>query len=138
MARRRHETRLETRATINMTPLMDLTFLLLIVFMITAPMLEYVVDVTPPAMEGSVAEETPRTLLVTLTEGGDIICQEQTVTVEKLRAMVRQFKKRNPGSNVLLRGDKARSYGDVVRVLRAVRTGGIQDVALVTVPPEEG
>ncbi len=137
MPRRTHATRLETRTTINITPLMDLTFLLLIVFMITAPMLEYVVDVTPPSLEGEVAEKTPRTLLVTIKQNGEIICHDRQVSLEKLQEIVQRFKQKNPASNVLLRGDKGRSYGEVVRVLRAVRSGGINDVALVTVPPEE-
>lgn len=129
MARRRSQ--LTTIGDINMTPLIDLTFLLLIVFMITAPLLEYGVDVSPPEMNAEpLPEEDSR--IVNLNRNGEIVYNKRTVTLNDLLLELTALSKGNPRLTVLVRADEERKYREVMAVMKAVRAAGIQQISLVT------
>jgi len=121
---------------INITPLMDLTFLLLIVFMITAPLLEYAVDVSPPELNAETPDDKPH-LVVSIDAAGRIYVGGVSVTLEDLRVRAAAAAGRTPRPSVFIRADAARPYGEVVAVMKAVREGGLTDIALLTEPEEE-
>jgi len=127
----RHRSRLTTIGDINMTPLIDLTFLLLIVFMITAPLLEYGVDVSPPEMNAEpLPEEDSR--VVNLNRQGQIVFNKQTVTLEALTLQLTALSKSNPKLVVMIRADAERKYREVMDLMKAVRASGVQQISLMT------
>ena len=132
MARRRYESTLQTVKDINITPLMDLTFLLLIVFMITAPMLEYEVDVSPPKYNTTEIEEDAQTLMVNLTGKGDILFKGSVLSIEGLRKELRFLSDRDRELTALIRADGERPYKEVIELMQAVNESNIPNVSLVT------
>lgn len=133
MARRRRDTRLQTVSDINVTPLMDLTFLLLIVFMITAPVLEFETDVSPPDMTTDAAVDADREpLMVSMNRQGTVLFQKQEVNLDELTEQLRFHRRSRADVSVLIRADGDRPYREVVAVMKAVRDANIRDISLVT------
>lgn len=131
MARRRRSSSLHALSDINITPLMDLTFVLLIVFMITAPMLEYAVDVSPPQMNAEEPEEDT-SVVVTLNAKGDILFEKQKVALAALRDQLTALRDTRGELAVLIRADEGRPYGEVMGIMKTVRAARIGDVSLLT------
>ncbi len=116
---------------INMTPMVDLVLVLLIIFMITAPLLEYSIDVSPPKMNADKIPED-NTKVVSLTKKGQIVFNKETVSAKALAEKLEIQKRLNPKLTVLIRADGTRQYNEVIEVMRAVRNAGIMTVSLVT------
>lgn len=116
---------------IDMTPLLDLTFLLLIVFMISMPLMEYGTKIEPPAMN---SDELPLDNIksVSITEAGTIMFGNQAVTKEELVEKLKALKSTDPKMNLLLRADGSRKYNDVISLMALIRSAGFADVTLVT------
>ena len=116
---------------IDMTPLLDLTFLLLIVFMISMPLMEYGTKIEPPAMN---SDELPLDNIksVSITEAGTIMFGNQAVTKEELVEKLKTLKSTDPKMNLLLRADGSRKYNDVISLMALIRSAGFADVTLVT------
>ncbi|OGV64327.1 MAG: hypothetical protein A3K19_28145 [Lentisphaerae bacterium RIFOXYB12_FULL_65_16] len=131
MARRRYSTSLQGFSEINVTPLMDLVFLLLVVFMITAPTLEYRVDVSPPKMTASRINE-PKSVMVNLTAKGKILYERDEISAAELTTRLRAVKTKKPETAALIRADGGRPYREVIDVMKAVRLAGFDNVSLVT------
>ncbi len=131
MSRRKQRSRLDAIDQINMTPLLDLTFLLLIVFMITMPLMEYGTSVNPPEMN---AEQLPPENFqsVTLKRDGDIDYERRVVTREELMIALRALKEKSPKTVLLLRADGDRPYSDVVGLMRDIKNSGFTNISLVT------
>jgi biopolymer transport protein TolR len=121
---------LPVTADINVTSLVDVAFVLLIIFMITAPMMQGGVDVQLPratARPLSVREG----LIVTVDRTGRVFVDRESMSFEEFAAGFRGIVARRKPSGVYLRGDRGAAYGDVVRVLAAIRESGVADVGLV-------
>lgn len=116
---------------INLTPLMDLTFILLITFIITFPLLESGLPVSLPKAQGTPIEEQD-TVTVTLNAGGDWFIDKRQVTREQFAAEVRFLRENRPEAVILLRGDEDLPYGSLIEVMQAVKENGIQKISLVT------
>ncbi len=130
MSEPRRRSPMRSLSEINMTPLIDLTFLLLIVFMITAPALEYGIDVSPPRMD---ATELPdESVMVMLNGRGQVIYEKQVMDMKPLAERLRLLAAANPLAQVLIRADGSRPYGEVIGVMKAVREAGLEKVMLVT------
>src|SRR3990170_1855497 len=127
--RRRHRTALN--ADINVTSLVDVAFVLLIIFMITAPMMQGGVEVRLPQAEARPLEAR-QGLVVTLDRRGRIYVDESRLSYADFRATFRALVGRRRPSSVYLRADRGVPYGDVVRVLAVIRASGVQNVGLVT------
>ena len=127
--RRRYE--MKAMDQIDMTPLLDLTFLLLIVFMISMPLMEYGTKIEPPAMN---SDELPldNVKSVSITEAGTIMFGNQAVTKEELVEKLKVLKSTDPKMNLLLRADGSRKYNDVINLMALIRSAGFADVTLVT------
>ena len=119
-------------ADINVTSLVDVAFVLLIIFMITAPIMQGGVDVQLPRGEARPIE--PREgLVINVDQGGNIfVGDNQTpLTYEEFRGAIQALvNSRNP-SGVYLRGDRRATYGDVVRVLAVIQAAGIDNAGIV-------
>ncbi len=131
MPRRKQRSQLDAIDQINMTPLLDLTFLLLIVFMITMPLMEYGTSVNPPEMN---AEQLPPENFrsVTLKKNGDIDYERRIVSREELMLELRQLKSESPKTILLLRADGTRPYNDVIDLMRDIKNSGFTNISLVT------
>lgn len=131
---RRRRERLRSRESIdeiNVTPLLDLTFLLLIAFMITMPLMEYGTQVSPPEMNSS---ELPDNNFksISLTGKGTILVDNEPVTEAELIEKLKTLKSANPKLQLLLRADGSCSYKAVIGLMAKIRNGGFKDITLVT------
>ena len=134
MPRRRRD-RLEINADINVVNLIDVMLLLLVVFMITAPMMTGGVDISLPRAEARPLESKSG-LTVTLTRDGDILVDETRMSLSEFKAAFAAIAARRGRQGLYLRADQAVPYGVVVQVLAVMRTAGVGDVGLVTEPEE--
>ncbi|MPM65723.1 Biopolymer transport protein ExbD [bioreactor metagenome] len=127
----RRRRRMSAIDQINVTPLLDLTFLLLIVFMISMPLMEYRTSISPPEMN---SEKLPEENFqgITLTRTGTIMLGKEPVTREELTAALSRLRDSAPKTQLLLRADGARSYNDVIELMALIRHTGFHDVSLVT------
>ena len=133
MRRRRNRTPMAAMDQINVTPLLDLTFLLLIAFMISMPLMEYgtSTNTTPPAMNSDKLPEE-NFVTVSLTKDGTIMLDKEAVSRAELDKQLKILSEKKPRPQLLLRGDGSRSYKDVMELLALVRHSGFEDATLVT------
>jgi biopolymer transport protein TolR len=121
---------LQLAADINVTSLVDVAFVLLIIFMITAPIMQGGVDVQLPRAEARPLQ--PREgLWVSVDREGRIFVDETALSYEDFRTAFPAMVAARDPSGIYVRGDARVSYGQVIRVLAAVRAAGISDVGLV-------
>lgn len=114
-----------------MTPLIDLTFLLLIIFMITAPLLEYGVDVSPPEMDAApLPEEDSR--MVNLNNRGEIFFDKVPVSPEELTSKLEALFRINKNMTIMVRADGDRPYREIMKLMKAVKKSGVTNISLVT------
>jgi biopolymer transport protein TolR len=123
--------RLLPTADINVTSLVDVAFVLLIIFMITAPMMQGGVPVELPRAEGRPLAPKEG-IIVTVDRRGQIYVDQTKVSYDDFRAAFRALVAKRGTSNVYLRSDHRASYGDVVRVLAAMQAAGVASVGLTT------
>ena len=136
MRRKRQRTAMAAMDEINVTPLLDLTFLLLIVFMITMPLMEYGTQIKAPEMN-SEKLPTENFKSVTITAKGTIMFGKDAVTREELVEKLKELKNTAPKTELLLRADGSRTYDDVIKLMALIRNCGFADVVLVTQAEEK-
>lgn len=134
MARRRRD-RIALNAEINVVNLIDVMLLLLVIFMITAPMMQGGVDIALPRAE-SRPLESKGGLVVEVTRTGEIHVGDTKMTFPEFRASFRALAAQQSRQGVYLRADTNVGYGLVVQVLAVMRAAGVGDVGLVTEPEE--
>lgn len=116
---------------INVTPLLDLTFLLLIVFMISMPLMQHGLDVTPPKANADKLPED-HSCNISIDREGLIKFKNEYVSEDELIGRLKTAFAADPEIIVLLTGDENQSYGRIVEVWKLVRSSGISRVRLVT------
>ena len=117
---------------INVTPFVDVMLVLLVVFMITAPLLTVGVPVDLPE---SAAPELPgqdEPLEVTIDASGAVYLQETRITIEELGPRLRAITENNEDARIFVRGDRAVGYGEVMAVMSAISEAGFSRIALIT------
>jgi biopolymer transport protein TolR len=120
-------------AEINVTPFVDVMMVLLIIFMVAAPLLTVGVPVElPKSAAGALSSDSEEPLTVTITATGDVQIQTTSVPREQLVARLRAIAAERSGGQVFLRADGAVPYAEVVQVMGALNAGGFSDVGLVT------
>jgi biopolymer transport protein TolR len=124
---------LQSRAIgeINLTPLMDLTFILLITFIITFPLLETGLPVKLPTAKGKPLEDK-NTIPITVDKNGHWFVEQREVTREQFAAEMRYIKEQRPDVTLLLRGDRGLEYGKLIDVMNELQKSGLQRISLVT------
>ena len=136
---RRDSGQRRTLSQINVTPFVDVMLVLLIIFMVTAPMMEQGFDVNLPEVEnapGIASNEEP--LVVTIDKRGTISIGKSNVnSPAKLVPLLQQVMKERKEKSVLLEADQAVAYGKVMQVMAAVKQAGISRVGMVTQPPRK-
>lgn len=130
-------------AEINVVPYIDVTFVLLMIFMITAPLVQTGVDVDLPQTEAAAVElkdEPP--LIVSIKRDGSFYIdvgdrQDEPVSEEVLYSRVATVMKNKPQTQIYVRGDHMVEYGKIVTVMAALKNAGAPKVGLMTTPPAE-
>ena len=132
---RRHRARHRTalNAEINVVSLIDVMMLLMIIFMITAPLLTGGVDVKLPKANVR-ATQVDNPIMISVTKDGTIVVENDRVARDELRAAFTALGARANGRTIFLKGDAGAPYGDVVTVLAMLRETGLQNVSLVAEP----
>lgn len=121
---------------INVTPLVDVMLVLLVIFMVTAPILQQGVSVDLPRAEAGALSDKEEQLVVSVTKNGALYLNEAPMTQENLAVRLREVAAQRPDGQVFVRADQSVAYGDVVRVMAAIRAAGIRRVGMVTqLPP---
>jgi biopolymer transport protein TolR len=122
---------------INVTPFVDVMLVLLIIFMVTAPMMMQGVDVNlPQTTTEPIASEEER-LVISLTGKKEIYLNEYKISLESLQGKMKIIYQNKPESAVFLRADQSLPYGFVMEVMAAMRQSGIKRIGMVTEPLEE-
>jgi biopolymer transport protein TolR len=124
-------------ADINVTSLVDVAFVLLIIFMITAPMLQGGVDVELPKAQ-AVAMSSRDAVIVTVNRQGRIFVGETPVTQAEFQATIRRIMDQRNVNSVYVRGDRNATYGSVIRVLAALHDAGITAASMVVEEEDVG
>jgi len=122
-------------AEINVVNLIDVMLLLLVVFMITAPLMQGGVDVVLPKAQARPLEQKSG-LVVSVNREGEIFVDDARLSYDEFRASFRALAEKRSTGGVYLRADQGVPYGTVVRVLAVMRAAGVGDVGLVAEPEE--
>ena len=121
-------------AEINVTPLVDVMLVLLIIFMITAPMLQHEVEVNLPEVTNKPRTQSEEQLVLTITREGSVFLNRTAYTLETLRPHLQTLSQAQPGQEMFLRADAEVPYGRVVQVMDAVKKAGILKLGMITQP----
>jgi biopolymer transport protein TolR len=124
-----------TISQINVVPLVDVMLVLLVIFMVTAPILQQGVQVDLPQTKAGALTGEEEQLVVTVDRKGGLFLNDTAIDLEKLEEKLRAVVKLRPEKQVFLRADRTVPYGDVVRVMAAVRGAGVQSLGMVTELP---
>ena len=122
---------------INVTPFVDVMLLLLIVFMVTAPLLTVGVPVDLPKTKASQITDESTPVIITIKEDGEIALQNRIIEPQLLIPRLEAVAKSKPETRVFVRGDKSVPYGEVIAIMAQVQSAGFNRVALITKLPEE-
>lgn len=122
-------------ADINVTPLVDVMLVLLIVFMVTAPLLTTGVAVDLPQARTAPLPGQDEPLVVTIRADGSLWLQDSAIGLDQLGSRLAAVRERNPELRVFVRGDRSVDYGRVMAVVGTLSQAGVGKVALLTEPP---
>ncbi len=123
---------------INVVPYIDVMLVLLVIFMITAPLLSQGVKVDlPKAAAQPVDSQDRETLVVTVDRDGRYFLDDRRITSEELSRKVAAILRARPQTPVLIRGDRQSSYGEVVKAMTLLQSAGAPSIGLLTEPPRK-
>jgi biopolymer transport protein TolR len=117
---------------INMTPLIDVMLVLLVIFMITAPLMTTSLKLDLPKTEGARPSDAPLFIAVAINEQGQMFVGDEAVTAEQLLQRAREAARRDPLTEVQLRADSRVPYGRVAELIGLVQDAGLSRVGFVT------
>jgi len=127
-----------TIAQINVTPLVDVMLVLLVIFMVTAPIIQQGVQVNLPATQSSAIPGTEEHLVVTVAKNGKIYLNDNAMSLGEIGEKLRAIVKSQPNKQVYLRADQDVRYGLVMKTIAEIKQAGIERLGMVTRPPSEG
>src|SRR5437763_8127092 len=123
---------------INVTPLVDVMLVLLVVFMVTAPLLTVGVPVDLPQTQALPINEPKEPTVITVQKDGAIFIQESSVPIDGLVEKLQAITGANPEAVLYVKGDKDINYGRVLEVMSLVTSAGFHKVSLLAEPPKAG
>jgi len=124
-------------ADINITPFVDVVLVLLVIFLITAPMMLGGIDVRVPKTETRTTRPEER-LVLTVTRERGVFMENQPITLDRLSRVLKGMAQRNPKASVFLKADESVAYGVVMKVMDVIKKAGIDRVGMVTEPVGPG
>jgi biopolymer transport protein TolR len=120
---------------INVTPFVDVMLVLLIIFMVTAPMMTQGVDVALPEATAEPLPAETEHLMISIDNKATIFINDVPVTVEDLNEKLKRIMSNRSDREVYLKADKDIHYGTVVRVMSEIKLAGVEKLGMVTIPP---
>ena len=120
---------------INVTPLVDVMLVLVVIFIITAPLMASSIRLDLPRTDAARASEAPRFVAVAVDGAGQVFLGEEPVDLAQLSARLSALAARNPDTEVQLRADAAVAYGRVVEVIGTAQKAGLGRIGFVAQPP---
>lgn len=135
---RRKGSRYRPMGEINVTPFVDVMLVLLIVFMVTAPLLTVGVPVDLPKTKAGQISGNAAPLVISLQANGGLYLQDVMIEPDQLIARLRAISDANPNLRIFVRGDRSVPYGEVVELMGRVQASGFERVALVAELPDQG
>ena len=125
-----------TMAQINVTPLVDVMLVLLVIFMVTAPMMQQGVQVNLPKADAKSLSPQEDTVVVSLEKSGRIFINKDQVTASDLRAKLTSLFASRTKKEVFLKADQDVPYGEVVKAMAEIKQAGIERLGMVTEPAQ--
>ena len=122
----------EPISEINVTPFVDVMLVLLIIFMVTAPLLTTGVKVNLPESSSKVLSEKDKTVTVTINKKKEIFIQKKKLTQTEMIKKHFELKKQKKELKIYIKGDKDLNYGEIMKVMGNINKAGFKKVALVT------
>lgn len=122
---------------INVTPFVDVMLVLLIIFMVTAPMMVQGVDVSLPAAASQPLESKQEQLVVTIDQNNQVYINDFRVGIENLKEKLMHVTKNQDVDEIYLRADKTVAYGTVVYVMSEIKGAGIEKLGMITDPVDD-
>jgi biopolymer transport protein TolR len=124
---------------INVTPLVDVMLVLLIIFMVTAPMMQEGVSVDLPEAKATELqrEQTADEVVISVSGPGNIFVNDVAVKEDQLEAKILELTRDRPTRAVYLRGDKTVPYGVVARIMATLMNAGVKNLSIITAPERE-
>lgn len=132
MSRHKQRSQMKAIGEINVVPLLDTTLFLLIIFMITFPLLECSVDVSPPELTADPIPTDENNKVISLDKNGKITFNKRTITLDELRQELVIIFARDKKTPVLIRADGNRKYNEVMEIMKVVKLAGFKNVSLIT------
>lgn len=124
-------------ADINVTPLVDVMLVLLIIFMVTAPMMSQGVDVELPETTAQPLRQQEKPIIVTINKKGELFIDRIKVSQTLLRQKLIELSKKKKNSPIFLNADKRVPYGQVVQVMAGIKESGFEKLGMITQPEYE-
>jgi biopolymer transport protein TolR len=121
-------------AEINVTPLVDVMLVLLIVFMVSAPLMQQGVEVNLPKADAGALQQTDDPLVISIQKDQNIIFNQKNYTLQSLATKLISLASSKPNSQILVQADQAVNYGAVAKVMAALKKARFTRVGLVTDP----
>jgi biopolymer transport protein TolR len=134
----RRQPRYRPLAEINVTPMVDVMLVLLIIFMVTAPLMNTAVNVDLPKVSTTPVAQDSEPLTVSVDAQGQIWLQDQKIELNDLVAKLLAISTNDKDRRIFVRGDKANQYGRIIEVMGAIVQGGFTKAALLSEPPVGG
>ena len=119
---------------INVTPLVDVMLVLLIIFMVAAPMMTVGVPIDMPETSAKPLNSDTQPITISVNPAGEIFLQETPITLEELVPKLEAIAKTGYNERVLVRGDTNANYGGVIKVMAQISSAGFKNIGLITLP----
>jgi biopolymer transport protein TolR len=136
-SKRRNNSDDRPMAEINVTPLVDVMLVLLIIFMVTAPMMQTGIDVNLPRVKAKSVDVTEEKLVLTINDAKEIFLNKTKMSLMDIGTKLEYIFASRIDREVFLRADRNVPYGFVVEVMAEVRKAGVDKLGMITEPPEE-
>jgi biopolymer transport protein TolR len=123
---------------INVTPLVDVMLVLLIIFMVTAPIIQQGVQITLPKVKAAALPGKEEQFIVSITRNSEIYLNDTRMSPSELTSKLAGIAEVRPDREVFVRADDQVPYGEVIRTMAAIKAAGIENVGMITEMPAEG
>lgn len=122
-------------ADINMTPLIDVMLVLLVIFIITAPLFTHAIRLDLPRVASAEARETPQTITLSIDAAGKLYWNDKPITLDQMRAQFNEAGKQKDQPEIHLRAERSTRYEVIAQVMGAAQQAGLERIGFVTEPP---
>ena len=123
-------------AEINVTPFVDVMLVLLIIFMVTAPMMQEGIDVNLPQAQGKTLPSKEKRITISIPKENEIYLNDRKVELSLLEDTLKKIYQNRSDREIFLRADQTVPYGFVVKTMGAIKSAGIEQLGMITVPLE--